>query len=349
MRRIAHLALLVVLVLAARCLAEQAGTLENLRDKANITQGDRQQIRAWVDMALQAMLTGTDPDRKRMIATRDSILYEGQAGAGRSPAFVQAFGEEAAATLKEAEKKAISQEARVNFLMIVAELRSLDGVPILRTALEKDPYAASRYWAAKGLAMVAPVVVERVVPRLEAEIADSIEKVLDTETSKVTLLQMFEALGVFDHERAHDVLAAGLGKVAARLSASDPVVAHLLSQSIRSLERAYARETRPDAKKTLLTAYATLCVRIMPPVADTNLLADLNASLQKITGEKVDFVAGDDAVMQKLALLEWVEKLVKTKRIPKRPDMPPAVEATVKEMVGVDESPGESGGAAPKP
>jgi hypothetical protein len=333
MRQAAHVAVLVVLVLATRCLAQPAATLETLRDKANISPDDRQQIRAWIDVAVKAMLTSADPDRRRMISIRDSILGEGR-GPGRSQAFVQAFAEEAVAVMQEAEKKALSQEARVNALMIIAELRAPEGVPLLRAALEKDPYAASRYWAAKGLALAAPVIHERAMPRMEAEIADSAEKVLGTETSPVVLLHLFEALGTFDHERAHDVMAAGIGKVAMRLSASDPVVAQILARSVRSLEGAYAREVRPDAKKTILTAFATLCVWIMPPVADPNLMADVNASLEKMTGEKAGFVATDNDVMQKLALLEWVEKLVATKRIPKRPDMPPAVEAAVKDMAG---------------
>ncbi len=346
MRRVASVAVLMVLLLAARSVAQPLGSLEDLRDKANITEGDRQRIRAWVEAAVKAMLTSADPDRHGMVAARESILYECRGGS-RTPVFVQAFGEEAIVVLKAAEKKAISQDARVNFLMAVAQLRMLDGIPILRTALEKDPYPASRYWAAKGLALVAPIIKEQVVPRLEAEISGSIEKILDTETSKVTLLQLLDTLGQFHHERAHDVLAPGIAKIVTRMSASDPFVARMLARAVRSLEEAYARERRPEGKKTLLMAYATLCVWIMPPVADANLMADLNASLEKITGRKVAFVATDDAVMQKLALLEWVEILVKTKQIPKRPAMPPGVEATVKELVAAGASSGTAGGAAP--
>lgn len=346
MRRFASVAVLVVLLLSARSVAQVAGSIEDLRDKANMTEADRQRIRAWVTAAVKTMLTNTAPDRRGMVVARDNILYEA-GGGSRTPEFVRAFGEEAIVALKAAEKKAISQEARVNWVMTVAQLRTLDGVAILRTALEKDPYAASRYWAAKGLALVAPVVTEQVVPRLEAEIAESIEKVLDTETSKVTLLQLLDVLGQFHHERAHDVLAPAVGKIVTRMSASDPIVAQILARAVRSLERAYARERRPQGKSSLLMAYATLCVWIMPPVADANLMADLNASLEKITGQKAGFVATDDAVMQKLALLEWVEKLVKTKQIPKRPAMPPGIEATVKGLVAAGASSGAAGGAAP--
>jgi len=345
MKRFASVAALMVLVLAARCLAEAVGTLEDLRDKANITETDRRRTRAWVDGQVKAMLTSTDPRRRAMVAARDNIVYE-STGGSRSPAFVGVYNEEAIASLKAAETKAVSQEARVNFLMTVALLRTTEGVALLRTALEKDPYPASRYWAAKGLALVTPVIKEKVVPRLEAEIAESIEKVLDREISKMTLLQLMNALGQFDHERAHDVLAPAIGKVATRLSASDPVVAQILAGAVRSLERVYAREVRPEGKKAVLMAYATLCVWIIPPVADPNLMADLNASLEKITGQTVGFVATDDAVMQKLALLEWVEKLFKAKQIPQRPSMPPGIEATVKELVAVGSS-GGGGGAAP--
>jgi hypothetical protein len=38
--------------------------------------------------------------------------------------------------------------------------------------------------------------------------------------------------------------------------------------------------------------------------------------------------------MQKLALLEWVEKFVREKKIPKRPSLPPAVEDALKDIVG---------------
>jgi len=346
MRRFASVAVLVVLLLAARSVAEVAGSIEDLRDKANMTEADRQRIRAWVGAAVKTMVTNTDPDRRGMVVARDNILYEA-GGGSRTPEFVRAFGTEAIVALKAAEKKAISQEARVNWVMTVAQLRTLDGVTILRTVLEKDPYAASRYWAAKGLALVAPIITEQVVPRLEAEIAGSIEKVLDTETSKATLLQLLDVLGQFHHGRAHDVLAPGIGKIVTRMSASDPVVAQILARAVRSLERAYARERRPQGKSSLLMAYATLCVWIMPPVADANLMADLNASLEKITGQKAGFVATDDAVMQKLALLEWVEKLVKAKQIPKRPAMPPGIEATVKGLVAAGASSGAAGGAAP--
>ncbi len=338
MKRSTSVAALMVLILAARCLAQPVGTLEDLRDKANITEADRQRIRAWVQATVKAMLTNTDSTRRGMVVARDNIVYEATGGS-RAPAFVDAFNEEALGVLKASEKTAISQEARVNYLMTVAKLRTTEGVGILRTALEKDPYPASRYWAAKGLALVAPVIREKVVPRLEAEIAGTIEKVLDRETSKVTLLQLMIALGQFDHERAHDVMAPGIGKLATRLSASDPVVAQMLAGAVRALEQAYAKEVRPEGKKTVLMAYAMLCVWIIPPVADTNLMADLNASLEKITGQKAGFVGTDDEVMQKLALLGWVEKLLKAKQIPKRPAMPPGIEATVKELV--------AGGAAP--
>ena len=346
MRRFASVAVLMVLLLAAQCLAQPVGSLEDLRDKGNITEADRQRIRGWIEAAVKTMLTSTDPSRRGMVVARDSIIYE-VTGGSRTPAFVDAFNEEAMAALTAAEKNAISQEARVNFLMIVAQLRTLAGVAILRTALEKDPYPASRYWAAKGLALVAPVIRERVAPRLEAEISETIEKVLDRETSKVTLLQLMDALGQFDHERAHDVFGPAIGKIATRMSASDPVVAQLLGGGVRSLEKAYAREVRPEGKKTLLMAYATLCVWIIPPVADANLMADLNASLEKITGQKVAFVATDDDVMQKLALLEWVEKLLKAKQIPRRPSMPPGIEATVKELVAAGASSGAGGGDVP--
>jgi hypothetical protein len=83
-----------------------------------------------------------------------------------------------------------------------------------------------------------------------------------------------------------------------------------------------------------------MCAWIMPPVADRNLMPLINASLSKITGAKVEFPDTDDPVAQKLALLEWVEKLLQDKKIAKRPTLPPAIENAVKQLK-------ESGAAAP--
>jgi hypothetical protein len=327
-------AMLAVLVLASRGLAQTAGTIENLREKAAITEQDRQQIRAWVTAAANAVVTNADPDRRGMIAARDAILNEGRKE-GRSAAYYQAFGDEAIAALKDAEKKAVSQDARVNLMMAVAELRRMEGIDILRTALEKDPYAAVRYWAAKGLAMAADVVLERNAPRIEAEIADSIAKVIDNETAGVTLYFLFEALGRFDHDKSHDALADAAAKYVMRVNAADPIASQTIDGIIKSLEKAYGLEARPDAKARVLSAYATLCAWIMPAKDEPDpLFIAINASLEKITGEKVGFVAADGAVLQKLALLEWVEKFVKEKRIPRRPSLPPAIERAAKDAAG---------------
>jgi hypothetical protein len=82
-----------------------------------------------------------------------------------------------------------------------------------------------------------------------------------------------------------------------------------------------------------------MCAAIMPPTSEPSLMSDLNASLEMITGEKVGFVATDTPVMQKLALLEWVEKFVREKKIPKRPSLPPAVEQALKDILGTGTAP----------
>lgn len=331
MKRVVLMALAGVLMLAGRGFAQPVGTLETLREKTAITDQDRQQIRTWATTLAENLVANKDPDRRGMVAARDAFIVEGRKE-GRSPAFYQAFSEEAIAALKAAEKKAVSQDARVNLFMAVAEIRRVEGIDVLRAAIEKDPYPAARYWAAKGLAQVADAVVERNTPRLELDIADSIAKVIDTETSPVTLYQLFDALGRFDHERAHDVLADAAAKVVLRVSAADPIASQVEDGIVRSLEKAYTREVRPEAKTRILSAFAIMCAAIMPPTAEASLMSDLNASLEKITGEKVGFVVTDDSVMQKVALLEWVEKFVKGKKIPKRPALPPAVEQAVKEI-----------------
>jgi len=338
MKRVVPMAVLGILVLAGQGFGQPIGTIENLRDKAAITDQDRQQIRAWASAMANNLATYRDTDCRAMIAARDAIVNEGRKE-GRSPAFCQTFGDEAIAALKAAEKKAVSQEARVNLFMAVAELRRIEGIPLLRAAIEKDPYAASRYWAARGLSMVADAVLERNTPHVEAEIADSIAKVIDAETSPPTLLMLFDALGRFDHERAHDVLADAAGKVVTRVSAADPIASQMEDGIIRSLEKAYMREVRPEGKTRLLSALAALCASIMPPTGEPNLMANLNASLEKITGEKVGFVPTDSPVMQKLALLEWVEKFVKDRKIPKRPALPSAVEQAVKDIGGGEPTP----------
>jgi hypothetical protein len=214
---------------------------------------------------------------------------------------------------------------------------------MLQKALVEDPFPASRYWAAKGLATLAPKIVEQVVPSLEREIAVAIEKALQNPQPVMVLMPLFQALGTFDHEQAHDVLAAGLIAKAKDMDMSDPLVQKLVSDAVRSLERAYSREVRPEAKKQLLLAYATLCTHVMPPppVPDTappagygRLMAELNASLEKLTGEDVGFEATEPLALQQLSLLEWVERLVRTKQIDARPAMPAEVEAAVKARQG---------------
>jgi len=344
MTRSVRVAVLALLMSAAPAVAQVAPDLGEIRQKASLTADDRSRIQAYVQQAVHAMLTNMDPDRRGMVAARERILEEVQSAENRTEAYRQAFAEETLAVLAKTAKKAVSQPARVNFVMTLARLQVIEAAPLLQSALA-DPYPASRYWAAKGLAMLAPKIVARVVPRLEGEIADSIEKMLQTRQHTMVLIQLFDALGKLDHERAHDVLSGGVVQVAKGLDASDPVVRRMVSEAIRSLERAYSREVRPDARKNLLLAYAALCVHIMPPIdvspvpaGYARLMAELNASLEQITGEDVGFASSDPLALQKLALLEWVERFARTKRIPKRPEMPAVVEEAVKE--------GQSGGGA---
>jgi hypothetical protein len=223
-------------------------------------------------------------------------------------------------------------ESRVNLLMAVAELRRVEAIPLLQTILEKEPYPASRYWAARGLALVAPVVIEKTLPRMEAEISDSIAKDLDTEASAAILYQLLDTLGQFDHQRAHEVLADGVVKLVQRTSAADPLASQIMEAAVKSLQKAYAYEPQPEVKQRLLMAYATMCVWVMPPTADPALMVDLNGALEQITGAKVGFNPQDDPVIQKVTLLEWVERFVRDKQIAKRPSMPPAVESFLKDM-----------------
>jgi len=336
MRRVALVAVLVGLAVLAPAVRSQAqqvtGTLEALRDKPAISDDERQQIRRWVAAVVNTLVTSQDADRRGMVAAREAIVTEGRKDATRSPAFLDAFGPEAVAAIKDGLSRAVGQDARVNLLMAAADLRRIEGIPLLQTAIEKEPYAASRYWAARGLAMVADDVVAKTLPRIEAEVAESIGRALESETSTVVLLQMFDTLGRFDHEKAHDVLADGATKLVQRSSASDSVAVQIMDGAVKALQRAYAREARPEIKQHILMAYATMCVWVMPPAADPALMSDLNASIEQITGEKVGFNPAEDPVLQKLSLLEWVERFVRDKRIPKRPAMPPAVESAVKEL-----------------
>lgn len=340
MRRLMWAAILLGLAMAGPAMAQPAGGVESLRERGSLTDQDRKVIGEWLDGAIKALATSTDPERRTMVAARENIVAECRKEGARSDAYVQAVGEEAIKRLAAAQAKVTAPDARLNLLMTVAELRRLEGVPVLQSTLEKDPAPAMRYWAAKGLAQVAEVVVEKSATRTEAAIADSIAKVVDSETATVTLLQMFDTLAKFDHERAFDVMTAATIKVAQRTGATDPIAAQMFDHIIRGLQGAFSRETRPEGKTRILMAYATLCTWLMPPTADAGLLTTLNSSLEQVTGEKVGFSATDDPTMQKLALLEWVEKFIKAKKIAKRPPAPPAVDAAVKQLQ-------EAGGAVP--
>jgi hypothetical protein len=329
MRRIVLLVAAMVVVAPAGFARAQGSGLEDLYGKTTIGESDRQTIRGWLGPRVAALAASPDPELKRMVAARQEIVAAGRVDPTRSAAFAQAFGEEAMAALEAIDKQVLSQEARVNYIMTVAELRRIEGIPLLLKALTTDQYAASRYWAAKGLDLVSSVVVERVLPRLEEEIAAGANKAFNTETNGLTLMYLFTALGRFDQETAHDVLASGAAGVSMRLKASDRMVARALVEAVRALQGAYASEVRPEGKTRVLGALVVLCAWVMPPVGDPNLMPALNASLEQITNERVGFSAGFDPVMQKVALVEWIEWLVAHKQIAKRPKLPPAVEKAV--------------------
>ncbi len=342
MRRAALAAMLAVLA-TAPAVAQPAASLDGLHDKPVIGDAERQQIRQWVAERVNAMVSSTDPERKAMVSAREAISMEARRDAGaRSAEFLRAFGEEAIAALRQVEKKAVSPEARLNWVMTVAGLGRVEGVPILESALVKDPFPSSRYWAARGLAMACDAVAEKADPRMEQGMAQAAAKAFDGEMPPVTARPLVQMLGRFDHEKVHEILAEVISQYVQKAHASDPMVSLVLTDAVTGLERAYASETQPAGKARILAAYATMCAAIMPPVADRNLMPLINASLEKITGEKVNFSAADEQVAQKLALLEWVEKFVSQKKIPKRPALPQAVEDAVKQFKDTD-------GALPAP
>jgi hypothetical protein len=353
MTRSVQVAVLALLVWPAIAVAQVAPDLGEIRQKSSLTASDRSRIQNYIQQTVRAMLTNTDPNRQGMVAARNNLLEEVQTAEGRTEAYRQAFAEEALAVLEKASDQAVSQPARVNHVMTLAGLQVLEAAPLLQKALTDDPYEASRYWAAKGLAELAPKIVQRVVPSLEREIAVTIRQALQKPQPVMVLMPIFQALGVFDHEEANDVLAEGLIQVAPRLDMSKPLVRKIVSDAIKSLERAYSREVRPDAKKQLLLAYATLCTHVLPPPPQPDtpppagydrIMAELNASLEKITGEDVGFDSTESLPLQQLSLLEWVERLVKTQRISKRPAMPEAVEKAVQERrTGGGEAEGAAG------
>jgi hypothetical protein len=332
MKRLALIAVLMVLVVGGRAMAQQGAGLEGLRSKTAMAEGDRVQLRQWLIQTVNTMVANTEPDRRGMITARDSVLSEARAGGSQSPAFRQVFAEELVNAVKDADKRAVSQDARVNLLMLVAELRAPEGVPLLAMALEKDPYPASRYWAARGLDLAADTIVEKGNPRLEQEMSVAVGKAFDSDIPNVEAVLLLEMLGKFDHESAHDALADAVIKFVQRAPASDPIAAQAYVAAVTSLKKAYAREVRPEGKARALTGFAYLCAWLMPPAADPSLMAALNASLEEITGEKVGFPTSPDPVNEKLALMDWAEKLYRDKKIPKRPTMPTVVEDAVKEL-----------------
>jgi hypothetical protein len=201
--------------------------------------------------------------------------------------------------------------------------------------------------------LAADVIAQKSLPRLEQDMSEAAEKAFETDMPIVQATMLLEMLGKFEHEKAHDVLADSVVKFVQTHSAANPVAAQGMVQAVTSLERAYTREVRPEGKARILTAYAAMCIWVSPPPALASLMPDLNASLEKITGENVKFLSSDEPVMQKLALLEWVEKLVRDKKIPKRPAMPSVIEETVKDfmeappVVAPPTMPGAPAAAAP--
>ena len=344
MRRAMIVALVVLLAIAGQARAQLSG-IDALRSKASLSDADRQQLYQILTKAVDAMVTNTEPDRRGMVASREAIVAEAKNEANQSASFKQAYGDEAVHALKDAEKKAVSAEARVNLLMVLAELKRPEALPIFITALDHDPYDASRYWAARGLSMTADVVVERSLGRQEQDMCDAAAKVFQGDLPDVMAMQLFEMLGKFDSDRAHDVLVDAATRYVQHASAGNQIVARSLVGVVASLERAYTREVRPEAKPRLLGALAVLCAWIMPPVGEPTLMPRLNATLELITGQKVGFSATDEPTWQKLSLMEWVEKLYREKRIAKRPPLPPAVESVAKSLQQAP-APAPAGGTA---
>ncbi|MBM4017983.1 MAG: hypothetical protein FJ288_06575 [Planctomycetes bacterium] len=341
MRRLSLLAVLMAAAVGGPALAQQTPSLETTRTKPALTDDDLRIVLDWVRFYVNQIVTNTDTDRRGMVAARDIILSEVR-GTGASPAFRQALGERIVTAVKESDKKALSQEARANLFVLVAEARSLDGIPLLIAALERDPYPASRYWAARGLNMAADVVLEKMNPRMEQDMSAAAGKAFDVDLPTPVAFVLLEMLGKFDHEAAHDALADAVIKYVQRAPASDPIVAQTFIAAVPAMEKAYAKEVRPEGKTRVMTAYAWLCAWLTLPAADPALATNLNASLEKITGEKIGFPVSGDPVAEKLALVEWAEKLVRDKKVPKRPALPPAVEETVRELRST-----LPGGAAP--
>jgi hypothetical protein len=331
MKRWALIAVLMLLVVGGQALAQQStgAGLEGLRSKPSLTDADRAQLRQWLTQTVNAVATNTDADRRGQLVVLGEVR-----GGGQSPAFRQVLAEELVNAVKNAEKRAVSQEARVNLFMAVAELKAPEGIPLLVAALEKDPYQASRYWAARGLDMAADAVAEKAVARLEQDMSAAAVKAFDTDLPSVSAYLLLSMLGKFDVEAAHDALADCVIKFVQRTPASDPIAAQAYIGAIATLKKAYAKEVRPEGKARVLTAVAYLCAWLMPPTADPSVMANLNAALKEITGEDVGYPVTADPVNEKLALMEWAEKLYRDKKIPKRPTLPAAVEDSVKELKG---------------
>jgi hypothetical protein len=334
MKRLATLAALTLVVLAGQARAAQPVLIDELRAKTDISAEDHATLRQYINQLLDVMLNTTNPDRTAAVKNREELISEGRASGNRTPAYLQAYGEEAIAALKAVEPKALDVEPRLNIMIAVAELRRIEGVPILKAELLRPRCAATAYWAAKGLDLVADTVNEKGQTTVEQEMAEAAEKAFENDSHLMQAQALLEMLGKFDHDKAHDVLAAVAIKFVQRHQASDPLAAQVMDQLVTYLERAYNREVRPESKTQLLMAYATMCTAIMPPVAASNLMSDLNVSIEKIITPRatVGFSANEDQQAQKLALLEWVERFIREKRITKRPALPKAVEDAAKQM-----------------
>jgi hypothetical protein len=338
MRRAAAVAVLLVVALAGRGLAQQGG-LADCRSKSPISPEDRQKIASWLAGQCKKLVAPTEGDYTAMVTARAAILFDGHREASWSKDYIQAYGEEAIKALLATEQQSLGPEARLNVVMTLADLKRLEGIPMLEKVLTGDPYPATRYCAAKGLSGVAELVLQEGKVREQQDMTKAVASALQNESDPFVLLHLFDILTRFDHDGAHDALAEGATKAVLRLNARDPVGVQVLMLIVKGLEKAYTGDVRPEAKTRLLSAFAALCADIMPPVSDPTLMPALNATLVKITGEEVGFQPTETPVMQKLALMEWVEKLFKAKKIPSRPALPPAVEQMFKESAAPEPAP----------
>ncbi|QNN24185.1 hypothetical protein HED60_18550 [Planctomycetales bacterium ZRK34] len=149
-------------------------------------------VKTWAGQLLTA------ESDKQIIEARQQLLepVQRQAPVQTTDVVRDAVARATAAMLKPAVKNS-SDLARMNTMIVLAQMPTGDSAPTLATGLA-DKNRGIRYWAAKAVAEVSKFAQPGQSPFSNAQqqsLLDALNKVMPTETSAMVLEQMYRALG----------------------------------------------------------------------------------------------------------------------------------------------------------